>query len=91
MMGDALAVPAGAVARFTVHVAQAAGARIEVLVDGERSALLAQPGVEGNEVRKEFAWRSDGTRHWLRVDVRDASGKLILLGNPIYLNALAAP
>jgi hypothetical protein len=91
MMGDALAVPAGELARFTVHVAQAAGAAVEVLVDGERSALLAQPGVEGNEVRKEFAWRSDGARHWLRVDVRDAAGKLLLLGNPIYLNAPASP
>ncbi|WP_020653746.1 hypothetical protein [Massilia niastensis] len=31
-------------------------------------------------------WRSDGARHWLRADVRDAAGKLILLGNPIYLD-----
>jgi len=35
---------------------------------------------------REFSWPSDGKRHWLRVDVRDAAGKLILLGNPIYLN-----
>jgi len=25
-------------------------------------------------------------RHWLRIDVRDGAGKLILLGNPIHLN-----
>lgn len=86
MMGDALAVPAGGVARFSVHVAHAPGAHIGVLVDGERAPLLAEPGVDGDDVRKEFEWRSDGKRHWLRIDVRDASGKLILLGNPVYLN-----
>ena len=28
-------------------------------------------------------WR--GRPRWLRVDVRDAGGRLVLLGNPIYL------
>lgn len=69
-----------------MRVAQAKGARIEVLFDGERSALLAQRNVDGDDVVREFTWRSDGERHWIRIDVRDADGKLILLGNPIYLN-----
>jgi hypothetical protein len=89
MMGDALAVPAGAGARVSVHVLHAAGGQIEVLVDGVRAPLLAQPRVDSDEVRREFEWRSDGARHWLRVDVRDAAGKLILVGNPIYMNAPA--
>ena len=86
MMGDALAVKKGDSARFTVCVAQAKGARIEVLFDGERSALLAQRDIDGDDVVREFTWRSDGKPHWVRVDVRDSAGKLILLGNPIYLN-----
>lgn len=86
MMGDALAVKKGDSARFTVRVAQAKGARIEVLLDGERSALLAQRDVDGDDVVRAFTWRSDGKRHWVRIDVRDGAGKLILLGNPIYLN-----
>jgi hypothetical protein len=87
MMGDALTAPAGAVVRFGVHVAHAPGARVAVLVDGAPAALLAQAQVEGEDSNRSFEWRSDGKRHWLRVDVRDAQGKLILLGNPIYLNA----
>jgi len=86
MMGDALVVKKGDAARFSLRVAKAKGARIEVLLDGERSALLGQREVDADEVVRKFSWPSDGKRHWLRVDVRDAAGKLILLGNPIYLN-----
>ena len=31
-------------------------------------------------------WRSDGKRHWLRADVISESGRLQLLGNPIYID-----
>ncbi|MGJ7915948.1 CehA/McbA family metallohydrolase [Massilia sp. LXY-6] len=86
MMGDALAAPAGMPVRFDVHVAHAAGARIEVLVDGTPAALLAQAGVGSEDWHRGFAWRSDGNPHWLRVEVRDGQGKLLLLGNPIYMN-----
>ena len=30
---------------------------------------------------------ADGQTHWIRVDVRDARGKLLLIGNPIYLRS----
>jgi hypothetical protein len=86
MMGDALMAPAGTAVRFAVRVVQAAGARIEVVMDGRPAGLLAQPAVDADEVSRQFEWTSDGARHWLRIDVRDAAGKLILLGNPIYLN-----
>jgi hypothetical protein len=87
MMGDALAAPAGVPVRFAVHVAHAPGARAEVLVDGAPAPLLRQARVDSEDSHQDFEWRSDGERHWVRVDVRDAQGKLILLGNPIYLNA----
>ncbi len=32
------------------------------------------------------SWRSDGARHWLRAEVRDAGGHLLLFGNPVYVN-----
>lgn len=86
MMGDALVVKKGDSARFSLRVAQAKGARVEVLFDGERSSLLGRREVDADDVVREFSWPSDGKRHWVRVDVRDAAGKLILLGNPIYLN-----
>jgi hypothetical protein len=86
MMGDALAAPAGTVVQFRVRVAQAAGSTISLMMDGAAAELLAQPAVGGDDETKGFSWTSDGQRHWLRADVRDAKGKLLLLGNPVYLN-----
>lgn len=91
MMGDALAAPAGAMVRFEILVHKAAGATIEVVMDGHPAPLLVQPGVDGDAVQRQFSWTSDGLRHWVRVEVRDVAGKLILLGNPIYLNARGRP
>jgi hypothetical protein len=33
-----------------------------------------------------FDWASDGQPHWVRVDVRSPEGKLLVLGNPVYVN-----
>lgn len=89
MMGDALAAPSGVPVNFSVRVAGAQGGRIETVMDGAAVPLLAQPGIDVDDARKSFSWTSDGKPHWLRTDVRDAAGKLILLGNPVYLNAVA--
>jgi hypothetical protein len=74
-MGGELRAPAGREARFTVRIRNADGARIEWIRDGQ---LVAQGTT--------FTERGDGARHWVRVNVRDAQGKLLLVGNPIYLN-----
>jgi hypothetical protein len=86
MMGDALAAPAGAVVRFKLRVAHAGGAVIALVLDGEDAGLLAERKVDDADVTRGFDWTSDGKRHWLRAEVRDADGRLLLLGNPIYLN-----
>jgi hypothetical protein len=33
-----------------------------------------------------FQWTSDGHAHWLRAEVRDANGSLMLVSNPVYIN-----
>lgn len=85
MMGDTLRVPAGATADFRVHVVHANGAEVQVLLDGAPVALLKDSRVGAEDRSLEFAWTGDGKPHWIRIDVRGADGKLILLGNPIYL------
>ncbi|MGZ5200193.1 MAG: CehA/McbA family metallohydrolase [Telluria sp.] len=86
MMGDALVAPAGKAVRFDVHVAHAAGAAIHLIQDAREVAPLRDARVDGEDATRNFTWTSDGKRHWIRVEVRDASGHLMLLGNPIYLN-----
>ncbi|WP_149194812.1 CehA/McbA family metallohydrolase [Luteimonas suaedae] len=85
-MGGTLALPAGAEADFELRLAGVADARVEVIVDGEIAPLLADSVVPDTGQPLRWRWRSDGGRHWLRVDVRDAGGRLLLVGNPIYVN-----
>lgn len=88
IMGDALHVPAGAAATFEVHVAHASGATLAVLLDGKPLAPAVDTRIDTGDLRRRFAWQGDGKPHWLRAEVRDASGKPLLVGNPIYLNAI---
>lgn len=85
-MGDAVNAATGRIIRFSMAVKAPAGSRVETLVDGKAFA----PG--GANVTSEalahvaFDWTSDGRRHWVRSNVRGASGQLLLIGNPIYVN-----
>jgi hypothetical protein len=85
-MGDALPAAAGTAVEVFAHVAGAPpGAVLSLAGDAAPLARLADPALGGPEARKRFSLTADGKAHWLRVDVRDAKGQLMLIGNPIYL------
>lgn len=85
-MGDVLPLGQGETARVEVVVAGAPdGAALSLAGDGAKLARLDDARLAGAEARTPFTLAGDGGSHWLRVDVRDANGKLILIGNPIYL------
>ena len=42
--------------------------------------------VGATDATLDFPWTSDGAPHWLRLNARDAEGRLVLIGNPIYVN-----
>jgi len=81
-MGDAIAVAGGAILHVDVRTKAPPGARVVVTVDGKADAGKPVSG----DGAVAFDWTSDGKAHWLRVDVRSAEGKLLLLGNPVYIN-----
>ncbi|WP_293385209.1 CehA/McbA family metallohydrolase [Phenylobacterium sp.] len=85
-MGDAIAAPAGAVVRVSIHVAHAAGGSLSLAGNGPKPKL-ADAALAGDDETRSFEVTGDGQRHWLRIDVRGPDGKLWLLGNPIYFNA----
>ena len=85
MGGDVRAVP-GRRTSFTVHVVGVVGATISIVEDGQKIAPLFDAGIAVDDERKAFALFLDGKRHWIRADVRDAKGRLLLIGNPIYVN-----
>ena len=85
-MGDRIQSPAAQQVRFTVKMAGLEGAHPEVIRDGEVTTLLDASPVRQKDETRSFDYQSDGKRHWLRINVRSAEGKLLILGNPIYLN-----
>jgi hypothetical protein len=73
---------AGTAVRFTVTAKGVDGGRLRIFDNGRQvTPELAQ---DGNAAH--FTLPGDGKRHWVRVDVLGSDGRLLLLGNPVYLN-----
>jgi hypothetical protein len=85
-MGDNVHVRSGERLLFAVHAGDVAGTTVSIVEDGAKIAPLTNPDIVGGDEHKAFSLRFDGKRHWLRADVRDAKGRLLLIGNPIYVN-----
>jgi len=83
-MGDEMKVPEGAKVHFVLTIMNLAGAHAEEVRDGVVKPL-GDAVNDTHEVR-EFDEVSDGKRHWVRINLRAADGKLLVLGNPVYLN-----
>jgi hypothetical protein len=58
----------------------------ELIVDGDVKSWPGNSSTLDGASDYTFDCKSDGLRHWIRVNVRSADGKLLLLGNPIYPN-----
>ena len=82
-MGGELSVPAKQSVSFTAHIEHMTGGTVEIIRDGKITRRTAIPAAKHSWSFEEI---SDGKPHWIRIDVRDADGKLALLGNPIYVN-----
>ncbi|HEX6466011.1 MAG TPA: CehA/McbA family metallohydrolase [Terriglobales bacterium] len=84
-MGDVLPLASGVTANFTVHVANATGSNLEIIEDGKPLTAFAAT-LKTEDTTTTFSVRGDSRPHWIRAGVRSSNGKLLLLGNPIYLN-----
>jgi hypothetical protein len=91
-MGDDLTAGTGAHVRLSVHVSGVpadaviawAGDAAKLLA-GQRAGARRPTAPADGDTLHTFELIADGRPHWLRADVRAADGKLLLLGNPIYL------
>lgn len=78
-MGDNLKAPDGEMVHFTLKMLNLQGAYPEIVHDEPNLLTFG-------EQMTDFDLRSDGKRHWFRVNIRAADGRMLILGNPIYLN-----
>lgn len=83
-MGGTLGAAAGTSIQLVVHVAVCRGATVHLIVDGSEP-VPARP-VGSDDQTLQFQWPSDGARHWLFIEVEDTNGRVILLGNPVFVN-----
>jgi hypothetical protein len=85
-MGDLLPLAAGRQVEVTVEVTGVPeGATLSLAGDGAKLARLGDARLTAPDGRRTFELTADGRAHWLRVDVRNAQGLLLMIGNPIYL------
>jgi len=78
VMGETLAVKAGETVTFTAVVSNLDVAGLEVIRDGAKAAVSISPA-------GEFSIRAGQDASWVRVNSRDPAGRLLVIGNPIYL------
>jgi hypothetical protein len=78
VMGETLAVKAGETVTFTAVVSNLDVAGLEVIRDGAKAAVSISPA-------GEFSIRAGQGASWVRVNSRDPAGRLLVIGNPIYL------
>lgn len=86
IMGDALHADRNASVDFSMHIVGVSGASIVLLRDGKPYSGTPNVAITSADQTLHVPWQSDGLRHWFRADVRSADGKLLLLGNAIYIN-----
>lgn len=85
-MGETLGAAPGDEVTFTVHATGAPGTTLHWLLDGKPLSTMPDRSITEIAATQSAVWKSDGRRHWLRVEVRTADGTLQLLSNPIFLN-----
>ena len=78
VMGGTLSAKPGQTVTFKATLVGADAAGLEIIQDGAEVATAISPS-------GEFAIRMGPRASWVRVNVRDTGGRLLLIGNPIYL------
>ena len=85
-MGDLLLVGAGDLAQFEVKVTgMLQDVRLSLAGSRPSPPQLEAPILRQPSATRAFQIEAGGKAQWIRVDVRDLQGKLLVLGNPIYL------
>jgi hypothetical protein len=87
-MGGSLSAGQGARVAIEIRVRGGEpGDTIEVISRNGQRLRLEGPQIKSSDETRRHRFVSDGGYDWVRVNLRDSGGKLLLLTNPIYVNA----
>ncbi len=87
VMGQALQAASGDAIAFRARVSGCPRSTIHLFLDGRETPALKPLATGIGDETLPFRWTSGGGRHWLRAEVRDSNGSLMLISNPIYINS----
>ncbi|TCM16571.1 hypothetical protein EDF56_107150 [Novosphingobium sp. PhB165] len=63
------------------------GNRVDLIVDGRHQTLSGGESLASGQAALQFRLPASARARWFRADIRDQSGKRLLIGNPIYIVA----
>ena len=74
--------------RAETYVKGVPGGKVEFIIDGKLNSKLERE-VASNDEKIQVKWETDDNRHSIYIKVRARDGKLLLVGNPVYITPLA--
>jgi hypothetical protein len=83
-MGGVLKAKPSDTINLTAYVKGVSGGKIEFMIDGKLNSKLNQELLSNNE-KIQVKWETDDKRHSIYIKVRDKDEKLVLVGNPVYI------
>jgi hypothetical protein len=83
-MGGVLKAKPSDTITLTTFVRGVSGGKIEFIIDGKSKPKLARE-LLSNDEKIQVKWQADDNRHSIYVRVRGKDEKLVLVGNPIYI------
>ena len=86
VMGGDLAARAGQPIEVEAQINNCDGYTAELVEQGEDSPGPAEQAVHGDRASLHWSLKAGSARGWFFVEVRESSGEVQLLGNPIYVN-----
>ena len=86
-MGGTIKSTSGDLVDFRVHIHACPRSTAHLFLDGSETTTLPPLAAKVGDETLPFQWKSDGKPHWLRAEVRDSNGSLMLVSNPIYIHS----
>jgi hypothetical protein len=85
-MGGALSLRQGESAELTIDLRDVPAGQVQlVLGRGAPNIILQDRVIDGKDRLRKLKLPYSPAPYWVRVNVRDADGKLMLISNPVYL------
>ena len=86
VMGGRLQVAEDQEVHLTIAVSGVAGGRVELVSGTAGSSGLTDLSITTNEEKIELSFRKSELKKWLRVNIRNLDGDIVLISNPIFFH-----